>query len=349
MLNRLTTFLRTDVALDLGTAATRVALLGEGVVLDEPSVVAVSRGANRMLAGGCAVGHLARQMLGRTPDSVSVVRPLSAGVIADLDLCQVMLRYFLRKSRPTRCGLRPRLLISVPGTLTPVERRAIFTTAHRAGASQVRLLGVAQAAALGLRLPIAEPVASMIIQIGAGSTEIAVLSMGDVVARQSIRLGGDQMDQTLVDWLRRSHGLRIGLATAEQLRIGLASAMPDTHDRADEVRGLDMASGLPRRMTVTTAQLRSALNEPLERILETIRTTLDACNPDLVCDLVDRGMMLCGGGALLRGLDQWLTERTGIPAKVAPDPLTAVVQGTLVCLEHLDAWQSLVETSDEVI
>jgi rod shape-determining protein MreB len=157
------------------------------------------------------------------------------------------------------------------------------------------------------------------------------------------------MDQTLVDWLRRAHSLRIGLATAEQLRINLAGAVPDGHDRADEVRGLDMANGLPRRMTVTSAQLRAALNEPLERILETIRATLDACSPDLVCDLVDRGMMLCGGGALLRGLDQWLTERTGIPAKVAADPMTAVVQGTLVCLEHIDAWESLLETNDEVI
>ena len=349
MLSRFSAFLRCDVALDLGTAATRVALAGEGVVLEEPSVVAVSRSGNRILSGGCAVGHLARQMWGRTPDSVSVVRPLAAGVITDFQLCEAMLRYFLQKARPSRFGLRPRLLMAVPGSLTPVEKRAIFTTAHRAGASQVRLLAVAQAAALGVKLPIAEPVANMIIDIGAGATEVAVLSLGDVVAKQSIRTGGDQMDQTLVDWLRRTHGLRIGLSTAEQLRIALGNACADGDEHSDQVRGLDLATGLPRRLEVNTSQVRTALAEPLERILETIRATLDQCSPDLVSDLVDRGMVLCGGGALLRGLDRWIFQRTGITARVAPDALTAVVQGTLTCLEHLDAWQNLVEISDESI
>ena len=324
-------------------------LAGEGVVLEEPSVVAVSRGNNRILAGGCAVGHVARQMLGRTPDSVSVVRPLAAGVIIDFHLCQAMLRYFLRKIRPGRFGLRPRLLIAVPGSLTQVEKRTIFLTAHRAGALRVQLLSVAQAAALGSALPIAEPVANMIIDIGAGGTEVAMLSLGDVVAKQSIRIGGDQMDQTLVDWLRRSQGLRIGLTTAEQLRINLGTAYADGDARKDEVRGLDVATGLPRKLEVSSGQIRRALAEPLEKILETIRATLDQCSPDLVADLVDRGMVICGGASQLRGLDLWLSERTGIPARVVAEPTMTVVHGTLKCLEHLDAWQSLIETSDEAI
>ncbi|HEY2882410.1 MAG TPA: rod shape-determining protein [Pirellulales bacterium] len=342
MLSRLSNLLRCDLAVDLGTATTRVALVGEGVVLEEPSVVAVSRNGNRMLSGGCAVGHLARQMWGRTPDSVSVVRPLAAGVITDFQLCEAMLRYFLNKARPRRYGLRPRLLLAAPGCLTPVERRAIYTTAHRAGAGQVRLLGVAEAAALGAQLPIAEPVASMIIDIGAGSTEVAVLSLADVVACQSIRVGGDQMDQAIVDWLRRARGLRVGLSSAEQLRIGLGSALAEGNDqRRDEIRGVDLPTGLPRRMEISASEVRAALAGPLERILDAIRATLDDCSPDLVADLVDRGVMLCGGGALLAGLDRWITERTGLPARVATEPRLAVVNGTLTCLEHLDAWRKL--------
>jgi rod shape-determining protein MreB len=347
MLPRFSALLRCDLAIDLGTASTRVALPGEGVVLDEPSVVAVARTSNRILSGGCAVGHLARQMWGRTPDSVSVVRPLSAGVITDFNLCEAMLRYFLNKARPMRFGLRPRLLIAAPGCLTQVEKRAIYTSAHRAGAGQVLLVRVAHAAALGVKLPLAEPVAGMVIDIGAGATEVAVLSLGDIVAEQSVRTGGDQMDQALTDWLRRERGLRIGLSTAEQLRIALGSAWQTDEDHRDEVCGLDVAKGLPRRLEITSAEVRTALDEPLKTILEAIRATLDKCSPDLVSDLVDRGVVLCGGGSQLRGLDRWLMERTGIPAHVAPDAQTAVVQGALVCLEHLDAWRNLVESSDD--
>ncbi len=347
MLPRFAALLRCDLAIDLGTASTRVALPGEGVVLEEPSVVAVARTSNRILSSGCAVGHLARQMWGRTPDSVSVVRPLSAGVITDFELCEAMLRYFLNKVRPRRFGLRPRLLIAAPGCLTQVEKRAIYTSAHRAGAGQVMLLRVAQAAALGVKLPIAEPIAGMVIDIGAGATEVAILSLGDVVAEKSIRTGGDQMDEAILDWLRRHRGLRIGLSTAEQLRITLGSAWQIEEEKTDEVRGLDIATGLPRRLEITSAEVREALAEPLERLLNAIRSVLDLCSPDLVADLIDRGMVLCGGGAQLRGLDYWIAERTGIPAHVAADPQSAVVSGTLVCLEHLDAWRNFVESSDD--
>ena len=236
--------------------------------------------------------------------------------------------------------------MAAPACLTPVEKHAIYTSAHRAGAGQVLLVGVAQAAALGLRMPVAEPVANMLIDIGAGATEVAVLSLGGVVSQHSCHTGGDQMDQAIVDHLRRSYGLRVGLAAAEQLRIDLGSAWPVDDERVSEVRGLDVANGLPRRMEINAAQVRQALTEPLEKIVETIRTTLDGCSPDLVSDLVDRGVMLCGGGALLAGLDRWITHRTGLPARVAPEPQTAVVEGTLICLEHLDTWRSFVESSD---
>lgn len=371
MLSHLSALLRCDLAIDLGTAATRMALPGQGIVLDEPSVVAVARSSNRILSGGCAVGHLARQMSGRTPDSVSVVRPLSAGVITDFQLCEAMLRYFLRKVRPVRFGLRPRLLMAAPSGLTPVEKRALLTSAHRAGAGQVLLISVAQAAALGVGLPVAEPVASMVIDIGAGATEVAVLSLGDVVARHAVRVGGDQMDQAVVEYLRRECGLRIGLSTAEQLRIELGCNPPSENESAttggrgstegkprdlgtssslpacpSDVRGIDVTSGLPRRIDIGSREMTLALADPLERIVDCIRATLDQCSPDLVADLVDRGVVLCGGGALLRGLDRWLFARTGLPARVAPDAQTAVVQGTLTCLEHLDTWHSLVERTD---
>ena len=361
MLSHLSALLRCDLAIDLGTAATRMALPGQGIVLDEPSVVAVARTSNRILSGGCAVGHLARQMSGRTPDSVSVVRPLSAGVITDFQLCEAMLRYFLRKVRPVRFGLRPRLLMATPSGLTPVEKRALLTSSHRAGAGQVLLISVAQAAAIGVGLPVAEPVASMVIDIGAGATEVAVISLGDVVARHGVRVGGDQMDLAVVEYLRRVCGLRIGLSTAEQLRIDLgcipptddlpspdhqSPRPPDTHSLLSDVRGIDVTSGLPRRIEIGSREMSQALAVPLERIVDCIRATLDQCSPDLVSDLVDRGVVLCGGGALLRGLDRWLHARTGLPARVAPDAKTAVVQGTLTCLEHLDTWHALVERTD---
>jgi rod shape-determining protein MreB len=344
------------LAIDLGTAATRVALPGEGIVVDEPSVVAVSRTANRIVSSSGAVGHLARQMLGRTPDSVNVVRPLSAGVIADIDLCETMLRYFLDKARPTRYGLRPRVLVTASGSLTPVEKQAILRSSHRAGAGQVMLLGVVHAAALGVGLPIAEPVAGMIVDIGAGATEVAVFSLGDVVAQRSIRIGGDQMDTAIVDWLRRKHGLRIGISTAEELRREFGSAADGTGQTASnsaiataDVRGVDVASSLPKRIALSAAEISEALADPLEAILDNIRATLDGCSPDLVADLVDRGVVLCGGGALLGGLDKWIEERTGIAARVAPNALTAVAEGALVCLEHLDAWRNLVEVGDGAI
>ncbi len=349
MLNRFFNLLAADLAIDLGTANTLVGVPGEGILLNEPSVVAVARHGKGTLAGGSAVGHLARQMLGRAPDSISVVRPLRDGVITDFHLCEAMLRYFLRKARPRRMGSRPRVLIGVPGSITPVEKRAVYNSAQRAGAREVLLISQARAAAIGAGLPLAEPVGSMVVDVGGGTTEVAVMSMSDVVASQSLRVGGDQMDEAVVDYLRRRHGLKIGLAAAEQLRIDAGCAFPLDEQRIEEVAGVDVASGLPRRLTVTSEDLREALADPLERVVDAVRQTLDQCQPDLAADLVNHGMVLTGGGSLLRSLDRFLTERTGIPARVAPDPLEAVAKGTLVCLENLETWRDALESSEDEV
>ncbi len=347
MLQRLFNYFRCDLAVDLGTANTLIGVAGEGLMLDEPSVVAVGRGSGRVLSGGCAVGHLAKQMQGRTPESISVVRPLRDGVITDFQLCEAMLRYFLRKAQPPGIKVRPRVLVAVPGSITPVEKRAVFNSVHRAGARDVWLVPEAKAAAIGVGLPVAEPVASMICDIGGGTTESAVISLADTVAGQSIRIGGDQMDQAIVDYLGRHYSLRIGLPTAERLRIDAGSAFPLEAEQVEEVSGLDVISGLPRKATVTSEEIRQALEEPLQAVVESIKNTMDRCSPDLAADLVDHGLVLCGGGALLRRIDRFVGEQTGLPVRVAPEPLTAVARGLLICLEHFDQWQSAMESSQD--
>ncbi len=347
MLNRLLGYLSSDLAVDLGTANTLVSVAGEGLVVNEPSVVAVQNRSGRILSGGCAVGHLARQMQGRTPESISVVRPLADGVITDFELCEAMLRYFLQKARQPGMRLRPRVLVAVPGCITPVEKRAVFNSTHRAGARQVFLIPEAKAAAIGAGLAVAEPVASMVCDVGGGTTEVAVVSLGDLVASRSIRVGGDEMDQAIVDYLHRHYSLRVGLPSAERLRIDLGSAWPQEQESAEEVRGIDRVSGLPRRATITSEELRQALVDPLEAIVGAVKGTLDGVGPDLASDLVDNGMVLCGGGALLRGIDRYLAEQTGLPVRVAAEPLVAVARGTLICMEHLDQWRSSLQSSDE--
>jgi rod shape-determining protein MreB len=347
MLNRISGLLSSDLAIDLGTANTLISVAGEGLVLNEPSVVAVEEGTNRILSRGCAVGHLARQMLGRTPGSISVVRPLREGVITDFELCEAMLRYFMRKAQRQSWSLKPRVLVGAPGSITPVEKRALFNSAHRAGARQVFLISEAKAAAIGVGLPIAEPVASMVCDIGGGTTEVAVMSLSDTVAMQSVRVGGDAMDQAIVDYVRRHYSLRIGTPTSERLRIEIGSAYPLEEELVDEVRGLDTVSGLPRKATITSEEVREALDEPLAKIIGAIKSTLDGCTPDLASDLVDNGLILAGGGSLLRGLDRFISEQTGLPARVSPDALSAVAKGTLICLENLDQWRQTLESSDD--
>jgi len=347
MLKRLFDYFRCDLAVDLGTANTLVSVAGEGVVLDEPSVVAVQKRTNRILSGGCAVGRLARQMWGRTPDGIAVVRPLADGVIADFDLCEAMLRYFLRKAQPPGLRLKPRVLVTVPGCITAVEKRAVFNSTLRAGARQVLLIQEAMAAAIGAGMPVAEPTANMICDVGGGTTEVAVVSLGDIVAGRSIRTGGDHMDQAVVDYLRRHYSLRIGPAAAERLRIDIGSAAPLEEELTAEVRGLDTPSGLPRKAMLTSEEVRQSLADPLEAIVDAITSVLDQCTPDLAADVLDNGLVLCGGGSLLRRLDRFLAERTGLPVRIAPEPMTTVARGALVCLEHLDQWRPVLQSSDD--
>jgi rod shape-determining protein MreB len=346
MLHRLLSRLGPDLAIDLGTANTLIAAAGEGIVVNEPSVVAVDESSRQILSGGCAVGRLAKQMLGRTPQSISVVRPLSEGVIADFALCEAMVRYFLRKAARRGWRLKPRVLIAVPGCITPVEKRAVVTSALRAGAREVLLVDEGKAAAIGAGLPIHEPVASMICDIGGGTTEVAVMSLGDVVASQSVRVGGDAMDQVIVDYLRRHYSLRVGHSEAERLRIAIGSAAPLEEELVEEVRGVDAISSLPRKAVVTSEEVREALARPLDAIVQAIKLVLDDCPTELASDLVDNGLVLSGGGALLRSLDRFLSEQTGMPARLADDPLETVARGALVCLENLGRWRGALQRAD---
>lgn len=347
MLGRLLGLLGSDLAIDLGTANTLVSVVGEGLVLNEPSVVAVQEGTSRVLSGGCAVGHLARQMQGRTPQSIGVVRPLAGGVICDFQLCEAMLRYFIRKAQGQGLRARPRVLVAVPGCITPVEKRAVFNSTQRAGAREVLVVSEAQAAALGAGLPIAEPVASMICDIGGGTTDVAVFSLGEIVAQRSERTAGDAMDRAIVDYLRRHYCLRVGATEAERLRISIGSAAPLVNELSEEVRGVDAISRLPRRASITSEEIREALAAPLAQIVEAIKNTLDDCGTELVADLVDSGLVLAGGGSLLPGLPEFLTEQTGLPTRLCGDPLTAVARGTAICLEHFSRWRGTLESSHD--
>jgi rod shape-determining protein MreB len=349
MLQRLLRNFRCDLAVDLGTANTLVGIPGEGIVLDEPSVVAIDQANGKVLSNGAAVGHMARQMQGRTPQRLSVVRPLAGGVVTDFVLCEAMLRYFLRKAQPPGWRMKPEVVAGVPGSATPVEKRALFNSVERAGARRVWIVPEAKAAAIGAGLPIAEPMASMICDIGGGTTEVAVMSLGDTVAAASIRTGGDRMDQAVVDYLRRRYSLRVGVPAAERLRIEIGSAFPLAEELTAEISGADAVSGLPRQAVITSEEVRHALEGPLEEIIEAVRSVLDQCSPDLAADLTRHGMVLCGGGGLLRSLDRFLAERIGVPVRLDPQPLATVARGLLICLEHRRQWESAMESSDEEV
>lgn len=344
MLNWLRQHFSTDLAIDLGTTSTQIGLAGEGIRLDEPSVVAVPAGSNRVAGKGAAVGKLAHQMLGRTPDSIQAVRPLRHGVISDFELTESMLRFFIRKATGTRGGLKPRVVIAVPGCISAVEKRAVFNSAERAGAGRVWLIEESRAAGIGAGLPVSEPLASMICDIGGGTTEVAVMSLGDVVSSESIRTAGDAMDEGIVQYLRRRYSLKTGERTAEQVKLNIGSAAALDHELSQEVSGLDTASGVPRKAVVTSEEVREALQEPLERIVDCIRGTIENCQPELVADLADTGLVLAGGGALLRGIDRFLNQRLGIPVRVTESPRTTVTRGAMICLDHLDRWGDRLDT-----
>lgn len=344
MLNRLRDWLCPDLGIDLGTVNTRIALRSEGVVIEEPSVVAVERQSGQILGRGTAIGKLARQMVGRTPDSIQAVHPLRHGVVTDFDLCQSMLRYLIRKAARQGGGMRPRVIVAVPSELTAVEKRAVYNSVERSGAGRIFLIDQAKAASIGAGLPISEPLASMVCDIGGGTTEAAVLSLGEIVASRSVRIAGEDMNEAIIEYLRQRYSLRIGRSTAEQLKLDIGSAAPLDSERSCEVRGLDSISGIPRKAVLTSEEVREALEECLWKVVNCLKATIEQCDPELIGDLAETGLMLTGGGALLRNVDQFLREHLGIPVRVDPEPLTTVARGTAICLEHLGHWQQRFQT-----
>ncbi|MCA8993339.1 MAG: rod shape-determining protein [Planctomycetaceae bacterium] len=333
-----------DLGIDLGTANTRIVVRGKGLVVDEPSVVAMEKGSRRVLGQGTAVGRLARQMMGRTPDSITAVQPLRSGSITDFEVCESMLRYLMRKAASQSGGFRPRVVVTVPCELTPVEKHIIFNSVERAGAGRVYLVEQSRAASIGAGLPISEPIANMICDLGSGTSEIAVLSLAEIVAGKSLKVAGDSMDEAIVEYVRREFSLRIGTRTAERLKISIGSAFPLDEELTTEVRGLDIVSSIPRKALITSEQVRAALQEPLGRILEGITSVIERCAPELVADLAETGIVLCGGSAQLRGIDSLLREQLGIPIRIASDPLTTTARGTAICLDHLQHWRGRFES-----
>ena len=325
LLDRVLGVFSSDIGIDLGTANTLVYVKGQGVVLCEPSVVAIDRATHSVLA----VGEEAKRMLGRTPGNIVAIRPMKDGVIADFDITEAMLRYFIRKVHRKNRLVSPRVVIAVPSGITEVEKRAVKDSAERAGArSPVYLVEEPIAAAIGVGLPIHEPAGNMIIDIGGGTTEIAVISLSGIVFSKSIRIGGDEFDEAIMMHLKKAYNLMIGERTAEEIKIRVGSAYPLQEEATLEVKGRDILAGLPKTVTVTTEEIREALSEPLSTILEAVRIALERTPPELSADLIDRGLILAGGGALLRGLDKLISEETGLPVHIADDPLTAIALGT---------------------
>ncbi len=325
LIDRLLGYFSGDIGIDLGTANTLVYVKGQGVVLCEPSVVAIDRATHHVLA----VGEEAKRMLGRTPGNITAIRPMKDGVIADFDITEAMLRYFIRKVHRKNRLVSPRVVIAVPSGITEVEKRAVKDSAERAGArSPVYLVEEPIAAAIGVGLPIHEPSGNMIIDIGGGTTEIAVISLSGIVFSKSIRIAGDEFDEAIISHLKKTYNLMIGERTAEEIKIKIGSAYPMEEETSLEVKGRDILAGLPKTITVSSEEVREALSETLANILEAIRIALERTPPELCSDLIDRGLILAGGGALLRGLDKLISEETGLPVHIADDPLTAIALGT---------------------
>ena len=333
-----------DMGIDLGTCNTLVCVRGEGIVLNEPSVVAVRKGTNEVLQNGNAVGWVAKEMIGKTPANISAVRPLKDGVISDFEIAEAMLGYFIRKVNGKRPLVKPRVVIAVPSGITAVEKRAVLDSAERAGARRVFLVEEPMAAAIGAGLPVVEATASMIVDVGGGTTEVAVVSLADIAQCESVRVAGDDLDEAIIGHLKKAYNLMIGEQTAERIKIEVGSAAQVEKDSTIEVRGRDIISGLPRMTVITSEEVREALQEPLSSIIETVTRTLERCDPELSADLVDNGITLAGGGALLRSLDVVISDATGLDCRIAEDPLTCVARGTAIYLEHLEDWKDTMES-----
>ncbi|MDX8390929.1 MAG: rod shape-determining protein [Mariprofundaceae bacterium] len=342
MLQRIFGLFSRDISIDLGTANTLIYVRGEGIVLNEPSVVAVHRGSHHK--GGIkvlAVGADAKRMLGRTPDSIQAIRPLQDGVIADFIVTEEMLKQFIRKVHKRAWGIAPRIVICVPYGSTPVERRAIRESALSAGAREVYLIEEPMAAAIGSNLPVTEASGSMIVDIGGGTSEIAVISYGGIVYSRSVRVGGDKMDMAIINHLRRKYSLLVGAATAEQIKIRIGSAFPQGQRAEMVVKGRDLINAIPKSLTLDDSEVMEALTEPVNSIIEGVKICLECTPPELSADIVDKGIVLTGGGALLMGLDQLFREEFGLPVSIAENPLDCVVIGSGRVLEELDSMRGV--------
>jgi rod shape-determining protein MreB len=346
-LNYILGLLSVDMGIDLGTANTLVCVRGEGIVLNEPSVVAVRKGTNEVLMNGMAVGHAAKEMLGKTPAGIEAIRPLKNGVIADFDITEAMLTYFITKVHNRRFGVRPRVVIGVPTGITTVEKQAVYNSAERAGARQVFLIEEPRAAGLGAGLPIQEPAAHMIVDIGGGTADIAVTSLAEIVASRSVKIAGDAFDESIIEHMKKTHNLHIGEQSAERIKIQIGSVVPMAEEEAMEVKGRDVTTGRPRACVIHAGEIREVLRTPCLQICRSIIEVLEETPPELSADLVDRGVMMTGGGAMLRGFDTLIEQEVGLPTHIAEDPLACVALGTAIFLEHLDRYSSILESSAE--
>ncbi|MBN2058451.1 MAG: rod shape-determining protein [Candidatus Saganbacteria bacterium] len=321
-----------DLGIDLGTATTLVFARGEGIILCEPSVVAIDKDSGKSLA----IGNEAKGMLGRTPANIVAVRPMRDGVIADFEITETMLRHFINKSHNRSAFVRPRIVVGVPSGITGVEKRAVLDAALHAGAREAYLVEEPMAAAIGANLPVSEAQGSMIVDIGGGTTEVAVLALGGIVVSKSIRVAGDEMDEAIVSHCRKNYNLLIGERTAEQIKIDIGSAYPLSEERTIEVRGRDLVTGLPKTLTLTSSEIRDALSDPVSTVVDAVRMTLEKTPPELAADIMDRGIVMAGGGSLLRGLDKYLAQETDMSVYVVDDPISCVAYGTGKILEEID-------------
>jgi rod shape-determining protein MreB len=336
--SRINNYLTNDVAIDLGTANTLVFVKGNGIVLNEPSVVAVDQRTKKVYA----VGLEAKSMLGKTPDYINAIRPMKDGVIADFEITEMMLREFIRKSQKKKHFICPRIVIAVPSGITEVEKRAVRDSAEHAGAREVFLIAEPIAAAIGVGLPVDKPSGNMIIDIGGGTTEIAVIALDGIVADSSIRVAGDELDEAIVNYVKRTYNMLIGEQTAERIKIEIGSAFPLPEEMDMEIKGRDLVRGIPRTLRVSSVEIREALQEPVGQIVNALRESLERTPPELAADIVDRGIYMTGGGALLRGLDLLMREVTNLNIRVAQDPLTCVVRGAGKILEKLEDYEKVI-------
>jgi rod shape-determining protein MreB len=338
-----------DMGIDLGTCNTLVYVKGEGIVLSEPSVVAVRKGTNHVLLDGKAVGNVAKEMLGKCPGNIAAVRPMRNGVIADFDITEAMISYFIQKVHNRTWGIMPRVVLAVPSGITAVEKRAVINSAERAGARQVFVIDEPMAAGIGAGLPMLDPIGNMIVDVGGGTTEIAVLSLGGMVSSRSVRVAGDEFDGAIIQYMRKAYNLQIGEQTAERVKIQIGSFWPLEQELSLEVAGRDAMTSMPRRVLVTSEEVREALSEPMRLIVGAIRECLESTPPELAADLIERGITMCGGNSLVKGIAQAVSKEVVVPVRIAEDPLTCVARGTGLVIENLDKFKDALESDVDVM